>query len=305
MNSGTSRRCPIGLRSEGSTKWGMLLVFAGLAIIAGPKGHAFGQQLGQVAKVKPKICAATISTCGCEITKKGRYDVTADLSAAGGLTPDGDCIEIQASNVLLNLGTHAITGPGGANTDIGIDVKHGSNNDTVLGGITTPPLVTEWQTGVYIGGNNGVFSNVHADLNGVAGFELDGASSDRLTGWEANNPGGTFGLWIRNGTDNFVTDGVANSNGDSGIFVGCADVASTAGEDCKGAKKSVGNDLVNDVVDSNKNYGIALDSNASQTVVNALSGSSNGFHDLFDDSPSCGSNQWLDDSGTKSDPCIE
>ena len=271
--------------------------------MAGSNGFAF-DEMAKV-KPKPKICASTISTCGCLVNKKGRYDVTADLKSTDGLTPDGACIEIQASNVLLNLGIHDITGPGGTNTDIGIDVKHGSNNDTVLGSATTPPLVTEWGTGVYIGGNSGVFSNVHADLNNV-GFELDGASSDRLTGWESSNPEGTFGLWIRNGSDNFVTDGVANSNGDSGIFVGCADVASTAGEDCKGAKsKSVGNDLVNDVVDSNKNYGIALDSNASQTVVDAISGSSNGFHDLFDNSPSCGSNQWVDDSGTKSDACID
>jgi len=282
----------------------MLLMLLTLAIVASLYGHARAQSR-DAARKKPTPCSTTISKCGCVITKKATYTVAADLSSTDGLTPDGDCIEIQVSNVILNLGTHKVAGPGGANVDVGIDVKHGSNNDTLLGDAVAPADVTEWGTGVYVAGNNEIVSNVHADSNDSFGFELDGSSNDRFTDWEASNPEGTYGLWIRNGSDNFITKGNASGNGDSGIFVGCADIASTAGEDCKRVTKSVSNDLIDNTADSNKNYGIGLDLNDSQTLVNADSGSGNGVHDLFDDSPSCGSNTWLDDSGTASDTCIE
>ena len=280
-----------------------LVTFGILAILC---TRSFAQSTASAAKVaKPTPCATTISKCGCAITKKGIYTVSADLSSSDGLTPDNRCIEIQTSNVILNLGSHKVTGPGGVNTDVGIDVKHGANNDALVGDAVTPALVMAWGTGVHVGGNNELFSNIHADSNDSFGFELDGSSNDRLVDWEANSPEGTFGLWIRSGNNNLVTKGTANTNGEAGIFVGCADAASTAGEDCKGAGKSTGNDVIDNTVDTNIHYGVALDSNAAQTLVNGNSGSGNGVHDLFDDSPSCGSNTWLDDSGTKSDLCVE
>ena len=276
----------------------VVALVAAIGMLAGFDASAFAQAV----KPKPNICAATITTCGCQIKKKGLYKVTADLKSSDGLTPDGDCIEVASSNVILNLGNHSLTGPGGNNSDIGVDIKHGSNNDTIVGGVTFA-TIPGWGVAVYDGGNNGTLSNLDTDSNETAGIEFDGASSNRLTDWDASHEG-TFGLWIRKGGNNFVTQGSADSNRD-GIFVGCGDAA---GEDCKGASGiDKGNDLVDNETDSNSRYGLALDSNAAQTVVNATSASGNASDDLFDDSADCGTDTWLDNSFSTSNDvgCIE
>lgn len=108
----------------------VIALVTAIGMVAGFDVSAFAQAV----KPKPNICATTITTCGCQINKKGLYKVTADLKSSDGLTLDGDCIEVASSNVILNLGNHSITGPGGSNSDVGIDVKHGSNNDTIVGG---------------------------------------------------------------------------------------------------------------------------------------------------------------------------
>src|SRR5579864_681265 len=136
----------------GGLKRSILSTLVILAILAILCGHGFAQSTA-AAKAKPIACATTISKCGCAITKKGIYTVSADLSSSDGLTPDNDCIEIQTSNVIVNFGTHKLTGPGGVNSDIGVDLKHGSNNDTLVGDGATPALVTGWGTGVYMAGN--------------------------------------------------------------------------------------------------------------------------------------------------------
>lgn len=257
----------------------------------------------QEAKAKPTACTNTISACGCQITKKGLYKVSQSISSSDGLTPDGDCIEVKSSNVILNLGSFDITGPGGANADRGIDVVHGSNNDTIVGG-SSFATISGWETGVYTGGNNGTFSNIDADSNDLAGIELDGASGNRITDWDASAEV-TFGLWIRKGGNNFVTQGFASADRD-GIFVGCGDAA--GGEDCKGAAGTdKANDLVDNETDSNSRYGLALDSNAAQTVINATSASGNASDDLFDDSADCGTDTWVDNNFSTSNDvgCID
>jgi hypothetical protein len=56
-------------------------------------------------------CDASISACGCTITKSGTYTLTANLSSTQGLTATGDCIDIKASNVILNGHNFNIIGP--------------------------------------------------------------------------------------------------------------------------------------------------------------------------------------------------
>lgn len=283
----------------GSVRHRLIIGLAGMGMMMAIGSVAFAQEANAV---KATACTNTISTCGCQIKKKGLYTVTANLKSTDGLTPDGDCIEVATSNVILNLGSHSLTGPGGSNTDIGIHVKHGSNNDTIVGaGIFA--TVTGWGVGIYDGGNNGTLSNIDTNGNDLAGFEFDGASGNRLTDWDASNEG-TFGLWIRKGGNNFITQGSADSNRD-GIFVGCGDAA---GEDCRGASGiSKGNDLVDNETDTNSRYGLALDSNAGKTVVNATSAAGNVSNDLFDDSADCGTDTWLDNDFTTSNDvgCID
>ena len=75
-------------------------------------------------------CGTSISACGCTITKAGTYTVTASLSASG-----GDCIDIKASNVILNVQKKGITGPGsGTSTGAGIHVLKSSSRAFIEGG---------------------------------------------------------------------------------------------------------------------------------------------------------------------------
>ena len=274
----------------------VLAMFVGVGTAAGLTGSAFAETAA------PAVCAKTVSACGCVISASGVYTVGADLDSTQGLTTEGDCIEITVPNVILNLGSHNVTGPGGANSDFGIRIKSGSVNDTVVGS-TVFAKVSGWHVGILSASNKGTFSNLDADSNDLAGIEFNhDASGNRLTDWSASHEG-TFGVWIRRGNNNFVTSGKADSNRD-GIFVGCGDAS---GFDCAGVPSSNGNDLVDNEVSSNTRYGLALDSNASETVVNATTASGNASDDLFDDSASCGTDTWLDDSFTTSNDtgCID
>ena len=256
------------------------------------------------APVKPTSCTATISACGCTITKSGVYTVSADLNSSQGLNPDGDCLDIKVSKVTLNLGSHSITGPGGMTTDIGIQDLHSSNNDNIVGSQALAKI-SGWATGVQLRGNAIVLSSVDASSNKLDGIELNGSSNDHVANWTANNEG-SIGLWIKLGSNNFVTHGNANSNDDTGILVGCVN-GGVAGEDCTGAKgASKGNDIVDDSTLSNSKYGVALESNASGTLVNSVSASGNTTDDLLDATGGCGSNEWVDDSfTTHSENCID
>lgn len=249
-------------------------------------------------------CTNTISACGCVISVRGLYTVTASLNSTQGLTSKGDCITIDAEHVRLDLGNHSITGPGGSNSDTGIRVKQSAHNDTIVGGPSFA-IISGWNVGLYIGGTAGTYSNVDTDSNDVAGIEINSSAdfpSNRLTDWTASHEG-EFGLWIRNGGDNFVTEGHADSNRD-GIFVGCSDAS---GKSCTGALKAQGNDIMDNEASSNSRYGIALDRNARETVVNANTASGNTSDDLFDDSAACGSNHWLNNIFTTSNDtgCIK
>ena len=68
------------------------------------------------AAPKPTACANSISACGCTITQRGTYTVTDDLASNQGLTKAGNCLEVSADHVILDLQGHAITGTGTAAT---------------------------------------------------------------------------------------------------------------------------------------------------------------------------------------------
>ena len=172
-----------------------------------------------------------------------------------------------------------------------------------LGGLALA-RISGWNTGVQLRGNVVVLSSVDTSSNGFDGIELNGSSNDHIANWTANNEG-SIGLWIKQGSNNFVTHGIANSNDDTGIFVGCVN-GGISGEDCKGTGPSKGNDIIDDSALSNSRYGVALEGNASGTLVNSVSASGNTIDDLFDATGGCGSNDWFDDSfTTHNDSCID
>src|SRR5579872_5796616 len=60
------------------------------------------------AAPKPTACTSSISSCGCTITQTGTFTVVNDLDASQGLTKGGNCLEVSADHVILDLQGHAI-----------------------------------------------------------------------------------------------------------------------------------------------------------------------------------------------------
>lgn len=68
--------------------------------------------LSSVTQAAPKGSAGDISDCGV-ISAPGNYQVKQDLPGRAGLLSSGNCIEITADSVVLDLGDRSITGQGG------------------------------------------------------------------------------------------------------------------------------------------------------------------------------------------------
>jgi hypothetical protein len=161
-------------------------------------------------------CGKTISMCGCTITKPGTYNVNASLSYTQGLTKSGDCIEISASKVILNLAGYDIAGAGaGTATGDGIKVLGGANNVSVLGSYAT---IQGWKNGMEIDGNNCLVNATDTNANGVAGIFLNKASDTILFDSTSHN-NGTAGIYVNNSNGTSLSDFSSHNNGTAGIYV--------------------------------------------------------------------------------------
>ena len=149
----------------------------------------------QAAKAKANSCPLMITACGCVITHADTYLAVNDLSAAR--TGPANCIEIAASNAILNLNGVHVDGKGDG-AGIGILIRKGADNVIVEGGIQSnniPPAnpaaglepmgqatVNLWNIGIEDDGNNTVialFSRIGGnffgkDGNSTAGVFLNG-----------------------------------------------------------------------------------------------------------------------------------
>ncbi|HVN90106.1 MAG TPA: hypothetical protein VMT61_09860 [Candidatus Binataceae bacterium] len=284
-----------------NSSW-LAVALGGVIALAGFGGHAFAQDAGDAAKGKATACVDPIISCGCTITKKGVYHVTKDLNSTQPLTPAGNCLEVKASNVVLDLEAHAITGPGvaAANNNTGIYINAGSPYLTLTGGSPTggTSLISGWSVGVGSDSNLGTISDIETDLNDV-GIELLHSTSNNVTFWGAYD-NIDVGLWVRQGQKNYIAYGDAGNSISPatqkvGILVGCGATATAAGVNCSGksAGKSVQNNIQYAYVNDNTFYGIALDTNATGNVVISIQGVSNITDDLFDSNAACDSNDWL------------
>lgn len=312
MNNGRS----LGIATKGSmsieTLARRVVRLTCVGIVLGWGGQALA-----AAKAKPIACATSITTCGCQIQKKGIYTVNANLDYTQGLTPDGNCVEITASNVTLNLNDFYVYGPGvvagSTATGIGIDILKGSNDDVIIAGSPTGIRdISFWNVGISDSGKSATISNVDTDSNELAGILLDGASDTQIAGFDASFET-NYGVWIQKGNNNFVSTGLTQGDG-VGVLVGCGTTATGQGQDCKGVKKVKNNIITNNTAYQSAIYGIAADSNAVDTVVvsnNMSAGNGPTSEDLFDASTTCGSTLYLGNAyttslagTTASDPCF-
>jgi len=297
------------------------------AAIIGFAHGAYAEDSEAAGKVV--ACTATISSCGCTVTKGGLYKVNAALSSSQGLTALNGCIDIKASNVTLDTGeetstgrttfnAYPITGPGGATpTGIGIHVLKGSNNDF----IELPSHVDGWDVGILVQGNSNIFDDFDADGNGTAGVEVVGGTGNNISDFDADGNGtagveveggkgnnintfqatgnGTYGVSVSGGSSNQVNDADITGNGTAGVLVGCSGSSSSA---CNSKSTKIF-DLGST---GNGKYGIAIESGSTGNNVTETGSSGNGTDDLFDGNSGCDSDLWyFNDFNTASASCID
>ena len=106
-------------------------------------------------------CSPTINSCGCTIATPGSYKIGLAINSTQGLTPNGACIEIASSFVILDGGKKTITGPGGTTpTGIGIWVHHKFRSDFLEFRGT---VISGWDVGLLIEGRQIVADEFHCE----------------------------------------------------------------------------------------------------------------------------------------------
>ena len=256
-----------------------------------------------VAEVSPQSVTACTT-----LRKAGSYEIDASLTASG----SADCIEIAASDVVLNLNGWPIAGGGGG---AGVHVMPKSANDYVEG---RGAIISGFDQGIEIEGTGAVAENFTVSSNSGAGVYLNNArqakvanftTSGNLDGVEINS--GTanvvqaatatsntrYGFWLDSTTYNAIGGFEAEDNTMVGVYIGCS---LTGPQDAKCAAK-VKPSNYNSIFDGSavrnsagvQDFGIAIDLGNSNNRVSGVMASFNSQTDAVDDNPNCGNNIWI------------
>ncbi len=250
---------------------------------------------GDAAQVKVVSCAASISACGCTITKPGNYKVTAPLSASQGLNSNNDCLDVKAPNVNLFLNGFDITGN---SAGIGLHLL-GSANNAMVQGIeekgggrnTQDPTITGWNIGLEIDSANGLIVDFKADKNLQAGVLLNKARNNNLNDFQANQ-NGVYGVWLEASSSNQINCSDATKNGSTGIYLGCSPNGPT-GTACKGTGPNTKNKIYDNSTGNNTFAGVAIDLGQTKNEVIQIYSTGNGKFDLVDENSNCDNNLWF------------
>jgi hypothetical protein len=243
------------------------------------------------------VCPPTINACGCTITTPGSYKIGLAINSTQGLTPNGACIEIASSFVILDGAKKNITGPGGTTpAGIGVWVHHNFRTDFLEFRGT---VISGWDVGLLVEGSDIFADDLTANSNGTAGVELNKANAIELTSPTASS-NLNYGIWVRHTSFSDITNSKTQNNGNIGVYVGCSALGPISAG-CPGVGGSPGNYIFTGGIAGNTNYGVALDIGASSSIVTnqTLSGGThNSKDDLFDANSSCGTNKWFGDDST-------
>ncbi|MFZ0677931.1 right-handed parallel beta-helix repeat-containing protein [Candidatus Binatus sp.] len=216
------------------------------------------------AAPKPTACTSSISACGCTVTAPGTYTVTDDLASNQGLTKAGNCLEVSADHVILDVQGHAIIGSG---TGIGILIQN-SAHDTVVQGTdlteTGQSIINTWGVGLEDDANNVVIelfrqiggNNFNPHGNAGDAVLLQNATGVTVANFNASFNGGT-GVDIQGGSDNRILNCDSISNAGNGFIVASSNV----------------NTISNCSINGNTGYGVWLNSaNQNQIFTSSLNG---------------------------------
>jgi len=216
------------------------------------------------AAPKPVACTPSISSCGCTVTAPGTYTVSDDLNASQGLTKAGNCLEVSASQVILDLQGHAIIGNGAG---IGILIQNSAADTTVQGTDLTETgqaIINGWGTGLEDDANNVVIelfrqiggNNFNPTGNAGDGVLLQNASGVTVANFNASFNGGT-GVEVNGGGNNRIMNCDSISNAATGVILASSNV----------------NTITNCTISGNTAYGVWLNSaSQNQIFTSALNG---------------------------------
>jgi hypothetical protein len=287
------------------------VVSAGAMFASAPSVRADDSQ----ADVAVTSCASPITSCGCTITTSGFYKLANALSSSQGLTANNGCIDITASNVVLNTGkpltpsgvTHGgfnIEGSGGGTpTGIGIHILKGSNNDF----LELPGKVEGWDVGLLVESNGNIvdFAFVQPTVpNGTAGIEINGGNNNNINDFAANN-NNNYGVWLRGASNNQINCSNSDGNGNIGVYIGCSDNGPIKAKCSPKVPPSNNNQIFDHSANSNTKYGVVIDLGNTGNIVTNVEAESNGTMDMLDENKNCDHNRWFFDGfGTASPGCI-
>ena len=194
---------------------------------------AFAWAIGMGAATKamavvPNCSVVTTVTesCGWVITTPGCYKLQNSLTAT---TDAGDCIQVNSSNVYLDLNTQTITGTGATSTGTGVHVLAA----TTPGGVAITNVaiqggqnITGFNDGVVVGTTSNTLNvapfptkirldNITLTNNNFIGVYLFNAKTSQVNGVNETGNGTTAGdgLIITGGSGNRVADSTFTANG--------------------------------------------------------------------------------------------
>ncbi len=199
------------------------------------------------AQTQPVNCSSQITACGCTITATGTYTIENNLDYSQGLTLQGGCIDVSASNVdlyanisLIGPGSDATCATGNLKKSAytGIHVLPGAKNVSIsMNGnaacgwnyaFESEGSNTNWYyPGAYYSNVGMLLKNATGNdvlygyfYSGITGLEVAGGSGNSIndSGSEDNTQ---YGFWLNGSKNNTLADDGAYYNTIAGFYFGC------------------------------------------------------------------------------------
>ncbi len=294
-----------------------------------------------LASAQSPQCSSQITACGCTITTAGSYTAEDALYASQGLTLKGGCIDIQASNVNLELRGN-INGPGtGGNcltrlpnqsSGVGVHVLPSASSVAIFFaeaacgwnyGLESEGTSVHLYAVAAYGNNVGIFLNnatandvLYADAEfGVVGYQITGGSGNSINA-TATNENSQYGYWIDGSKLNILGNNVSYDDKIAGFYLGCnAKGQVNPSIPCNKNTPTTGNSLVNNYWCSGENcgttytskYGIAVEKESINNNFNGnVTGAGTFVKDIIDGNGNCIYNHYEGDSFLTASPrCIQ
>lgn len=259
----------------------------------------------------PAIVVSPITACG-RIARPGYYEVDNALVAQA---DPGDCIQISAPNVSLNLNGQSISGAN-AGVGAGVQVMPTAANAFIEGGGAT---ISGFFEGLEIGGGGAVAEYFNAENNYDAGVLLNRARLANIANFTANNNhldgirlaesvqsvvqsftasgNNRYGVWLVGSSHDAVSAFTVSDNMITGVYLGCS-MDGPGGTCPRVAPKSNFNAIFAGVASTSESvpsqeYGVAIDLGDISNRVADITAQWNSKYDLYDANQVCGKNAWF------------